>query len=197
MCEPGDTGLKGKGHELRTNLALKRITYAGIISAALILFIGFLHGRLPIVAFWLGVLAIAALALSVYCGTTVVERTARSMRMNDDWPVEREVAGVAFMQRGFICLGVLLTLVALITAVYLPPNLVRPVRTNPQPTMQPQTPMRPMNPRGGAPDVQPAPTPEGGAQRGRLERQPPRSQRDQGNQRNPAPPQPPAPPEGG
>jgi energy-converting hydrogenase Eha subunit F len=192
MCEPGDTGLKGKGHELRTNLALKRITYAGIISAALILFIGFLHGRLPIVAFWLGVLAIAALALSVYCGTTVVERTARSMRMNDDWPVEREVAGVAFMQRGFICLGVLLTLVALITAVYLPPNLVRPVRTNPQPTMQPQTPMRPLN-RGrvepAQPGAQPPPTEEHPS--GRLERVPPNPPGGRGAQ------EPPPPPEGG
>ncbi len=188
MCEPGESGTTGTGHKLRMELTLKRVTVAVIVTASLILFLGFLHGRLAVVPFWLGILAIAALALSVLSGCTVVERTAGSLRTNGDWPAESQVAGLISLQRGLICLGVLLTLAALITAVYLPASPLRPVRISPQPVSRPQTPMRPFS-RGRMEqpqrDAQPEPTEEHPS--GRLERVRPTPPR-RGRGREPSPP---------
>lgn len=198
MCEPGDSGLKLHGYELRAKLAMRRYSAAWIIGAGVLFYLGITLNRLNIWAFWLMAVALALLGLSAYFGGLVAEHTAYAFSVNNDWPSEGKVGRAAHMQKLFVCLAVLLVLAALVVSVYVRPGPIRPMYMGTQPSAQQrnqQTPMRPLNPQGGAQDVQPAPAPGGEAQRGRLERQPPRSQRDRGTQQQPEPP--PPPPAGG
>lgn len=117
MCEPGDSGLKLRGYELRAKLAMKRILVAWTIGAGVIIFLGFTYDRLNAWAFWMMVIALASLGLSGYFGGLVAERTARAFRMKGDWPGESEIDGPAYLQKLLIYLAVLLVIAGMVLSV--------------------------------------------------------------------------------
>ncbi len=146
MCDHQDADHRWKGHLMRAGLAVPRMILAGVLTLGVLILLGFLHGRLSHVVVWLLVISVAALGLSVCFGSAMIERTARSLRLNNDWPVEREVSAVACAQKWFLLLAWLLIIAALITGMYTrpgPPRQVRPPMPRPMQQFQGQQPPPP------------------------------------------------------
>lgn len=136
MCDHQDADHRWKGHLMRAGLAVPRMILAGVLVLGVLILLASLHGRLSPGAVWLLVISVAALGLSAYFGGAMIERTARSLRLNNDWPVEREVSAVACAQKWFLLLAWLLIIAALITGMYTRPGPPPRVRPMPRPMQE-------------------------------------------------------------
>lgn len=207
---------KAKGHMIRIKLAVANIVLAGILTFGVFLTSAYRFQMISFYAIWLFIVAFILLGLSALFGAVGISKTVRSLTVNNDWPIEKEVSGWFAWQKGFLCLAWLLLIAALIISVYVRRGPYRPPQVFPrsQPSFQQPTPQRPGPPgglgerltppgpeapaeagKGAPPSQQPAPgapKPPGGAQPPSGQ-QPPR-----GPQPSPgAPPRTPPPPPGG
>jgi hypothetical protein len=122
---------KCRGHKLRVKLAMTRCMISGALTLGIIFYLASMHSRMSGWTLWAFFVALILFMLSAVCGGMVVEKTANSLMVNNEWPVDAEVGGFMKWQKMLMGLAWLLVILAVITAVYVRPGVRR---VTPQPT---------------------------------------------------------------
>jgi hypothetical protein len=123
---------KCRGHKLRVKLAMARCKMAGLLTLGIIFYLASMHSRMSPWTLWAFFIALIAFALSACLGSMVAEKTANSLMVNNEWPVDAEVGGFMKWQKVLMGLAWLLVILAVITAVYVRPGVRR---MTPQPSV--------------------------------------------------------------
>ncbi len=127
---------KCHGRKLGIKLATMRCQMAALLALGIVFYLASMHSRMSPWTYWAFFIALALLGLSALKGSMLVEKSAHSLAVNNDWPLEAEVGYYAKCQKWLLVAAWVLIIAAVITAVYVRPGVRRPQPMMNQPGMQ-------------------------------------------------------------
>ncbi len=127
---------KAKGHMLRVKLIIANLILSSILSVGALYFFTYQFRSINFYAIWLFLVAFALLGLSTLFGAMALGKMARSLILNNDWPLEVEYGGWFSLHKACLCLAWLLLISALIVSVYVRRAPPRPFISRSTPSFQ-------------------------------------------------------------